>query len=64
MLNKISNYLITHNKEDILISILKNYNSSLNIKDIELCLKIDKTSVFTNLVLKDKKRIIKKLIIK
>ena len=64
MLNKISNFLITNNKEDLLISILKKYNNSLNIKDLELCLKIDKTAFITNLILKDKKRIIKKLIIK
>ena len=64
MINKISNFLITNNKEDLLISILKNYNNLLNIKDLELCLKIDKTSIITNLILKDKKRIIKKLIIK
>jgi hypothetical protein len=49
MLNKLCNYLINNNKQDILLNILKNYNKNNNypkIKNIELCLKIDKTQFF------------------
>ena len=44
-----------------LIKILNSYNKKITIKDIELCLKIDKTSEFNVLSTKDKKRIIKQI---
>ena len=37
------------------------YNKEITIKEIELCLKIDKTIDFTVLTSKDKKRITKQL---
>jgi hypothetical protein len=56
-INKICNFLISSNQEDKLIGILKCYNKEISIKDIELCLKIDKTSEFIKLNAKDKKNI-------
>ena len=43
MLNKISNKLFEDNKIEELVNILKNYKKDITFKDIELCLKIDKT---------------------
>jgi predicted AAA+ superfamily ATPase len=60
MLNKISNELLKKNK-DILINILNKYNKDISIKEIELCLKIDKTSNFCTLGSKEKKKITKQL---
>jgi replication factor C subunit 1 len=61
MLNKICNHLIENNKEQELINILQSYNKNITIKEIELCLKIDKTSEFNTLGSKDKKRISKQI---
>ncbi len=61
MLNKICNHLIEKNKEDELIKILNGYNKDISIKEIELCLKIDKTTEFNTLASKDKKRITKQI---
>jgi replication factor C subunit 1 len=61
MLNKICNYLIQTGKEDELIKILYGYNKDITIKEIELCLKIDKTTEFNTLASKDKKRITKQI---
>ena len=61
MLNKICNHLIENNKEQELIDILQSYNKNISIKEIELCLKIDKTSEFNTLGSKDKKRISKQI---
>jgi len=61
MLNKICNHLIEENKEVELIRILNGYNKDISIKEIELCLKIDKTTEFKTLASKDKKRIIKQI---
>ena len=57
MINKLSNYLIENNNEETLLNILKNYNKNNNypnIKNIELCLKIDKTNDFNITNLKKK----------
>ena len=57
MLNKLSNYLIENNQEEELLNILKNYDKNKNypnIKNIELCLKIDKTNEFNITNLKKK----------
>ncbi len=62
MLNKICNHLIKENKEQELINILNGYNKNISIKEIDLCLKIDKTSEFNTLCSKDKKRITKKIL--
>ena len=61
MLNKICNHLIQENKEEDLIKILNGYNKDISIKEIELCLKIDKTTEFNTLASKDKKRITKQI---
>lgn len=61
MLNKICNYLIYEGKEDELIEILNGYDKDITIKEIELCLKIDKTTEFNTLASKDKKRITKQI---
>ena len=61
MLTKIANFLITNDREDELIDILKNYNKEIGIKEIELCLKIDKTFDFFQLSTKHKKRIVDKI---
>jgi replication factor C subunit 1 len=61
MLNRICNHLIQENKEDELIRILNGYNKDISIKEVELCLKIDKTTEFNTLASKDKKRITKQI---
>jgi hypothetical protein len=61
MLNKICNYFIENNKEADLIKILNGYGKDVTIKEIELCLKIDKTTEFNKLASKDKKRITKSI---
>lgn len=61
MLNRICNHLIQENKENKLIKILTGYNKDITIKEIELCLKIDKTIEFNTLASKDKKRITKQI---
>ena len=61
MLNKICNHLIQECKEEELIKILNGYNKDITIKEIELCLKIDKTTEFNTLASKDKKRITKQI---
>lgn len=64
IISRIANTLMKSNNvndEDKLISILKSYKPDLNIKDFELCLKIDKTYDFIILSQKEKKRIELKL---
>ena len=61
MLNRICNYFIENNKESELIKILNGYEKDISIKQVELCLKIDKTTEFNKLASKDKKRIIKSI---
>jgi len=61
MLNKIANNLLKQGKENVLINILNKYNKNITIKDIELCLKIDKTIDFNTIGSKDKKKIINQL---
>jgi len=59
ILNKISNYLISSNNEKELINILEHYIKDVTVKEIELCLKIDKTTEFKILNSKDKKRLMR-----
>ncbi len=56
-INKICNHLINNEKVEEIIDILKNYNSNFSIKDIELCIKIDKTFDFVKFNSKEKKNI-------
>jgi len=59
MLCRISNHLINSNQEELLIKKLLGYSNDITIKNIELCLKIDKTNNFKQLTTKEKKKIIK-----
>jgi replication factor C subunit 1 len=59
ILNKISNYLLSINREQELINILSSYSTDISVKEIELCIKIDKTNTFKLLASKDKKKITK-----
>ncbi len=59
IINKISNHFIALNNENDLINIISEYNKDVTIKEIELCMKIDKTSEYKLLGTKDKKKIIK-----
>ena len=59
ILNRICNYMILNNKEEEFIDLLFAYNKDISIKEIELCLKIDKTYEFKLLFSKDKKKITK-----
>jgi hypothetical protein len=61
-LNKICNYYISNEMDDELINILSSYNKNIDIKELELCLKIDKTCLFNKLTNKCKKKISNKLI--
>jgi hypothetical protein len=61
IINKLCNHLIECGKELELIKILNGYNKNISIKEIELCLKIDKTTEFNTLGSKDKKRITKQI---
>ena len=56
-INKICNHLVNNNKVEDIISILRCYNPNFNIKDIELCIKIDKSYDFTKFNSKEKKHI-------
>ena len=59
IINKISNHFLSLNKENDLINIISEYNKDVSIKEIELCIKIDKTTEYKLLGSKDKKKIIK-----
>jgi len=61
ILNKICNHLI-NTDESKLIELLNKSSKNINIKELELCLKIDKTSEFKILNSKDKKKFTKLLI--
>ena len=59
ILNRICNSLILNNNDNYIIELLSSYNKHITIKEIELCLKIDKTFDFKLLCSKEKKKIIK-----
>jgi hypothetical protein len=52
-----TNHLISTKQTSIILNILKHYKEDFDIKDLELCLKIDKTIEFITLSTKDKKEI-------
>ena len=54
---KITNHMVVTKQVDVIIDLLKNYKKDIDIKDIELCLKIDKTVDFITLSSKEKKEI-------
>lgn len=57
MLCKLTNKLLNKKQSIVIINILKEYKKDIDIKDIELCLKIDKTIDFMVLSTKEKKEI-------
>ena len=59
-INQLANHLFKEGKENVLIRILQNYKKDISVKEIELCLKIDKTQNFLSLCSKEKKILSKK----
>jgi DNA polymerase III delta prime subunit len=59
-INYLTNFLFKNNNEKLIISILQHYKKDISIKDVELCLKIDKTQDFIILTNKEKKALSKK----
>jgi hypothetical protein len=57
ILCRLTNNMISKKKVHVILDILKNYKSDFDIKDLELCLKIDKTVDFITLTTKEKKEI-------
>ena len=57
ILCKIANKLVVNKNSIEIINILKNYKKDINIKDFELCLKINKLIDFITLSTKEKKEI-------
>lgn len=57
LLCKLTNHLVNNNRSDEIINILKHYKKDLDVKDLELCLKIDKTVEFITFSTKEKKGI-------
>ncbi len=57
LLCRLTNNIISTKKTQIILDILKSYKSDFDIKDLELCLKIDKTVEFITLSTKEKKEI-------
>ena len=49
--------MISTKQSQYILNILKKYKEDFDIKDLELCLKIDKTIDFITLSTKDKKEI-------
>jgi replication factor C subunit 1 len=61
MLNRICNNMIEDKNINKLLNILTKYQRDLSIKEVELCLKIDKSVEFNILGSKEKKQITKKI---
>jgi replication factor C subunit 1 len=57
LLCKMTNHMISSKQASIILNLLKAYKDDLDIKDLELCLKIDKTIEFITLSTKEKKEI-------
>ncbi len=57
LLCKMTNHMISSKQTNIILNLLKEYKDDLDIKDLELCLKIDKTIEFITLSTKEKKEI-------
>ena len=57
LLCKITNHMISTKQTHYILDILRNYKEDFDIKDLELCLKIDKTIEFITLSTKEKKEI-------
>ena len=57
LLCKLTNYVVSTKQTQYILDLLKNYKDEFDIKDLELCLKIDKTIEFITLSTKEKKEI-------
>lgn len=57
LLCKITNHMISTKQTHYILDILRKYKEDFDIKDLELCLKIDKTIEFITLSTKEKKEI-------
>jgi replication factor C subunit 1 len=57
LLCRLTNNMISTKQSQYILDILKKYKEDFDIKDLELCLKIDKTIDFITLSTKDKKEI-------
>jgi DNA polymerase III delta prime subunit len=57
MINQLTNYLIENNQLPELVDIIKKYDKDIDVKDIELFSKIDKTASFTGYTTDVKKKI-------
>ena len=57
LLCRLTNHMISTKQTQYILDILKNYKEDFDIKDLELCLKIDKTIEFITLSTKEKKEI-------
>ena len=57
LLCKLTNHLVSTKQTAIILNMLKQYKEDFDIKDLELCLKIDKTIEFITLTTKEKKEI-------
>jgi hypothetical protein len=57
LLCKMTNHMISSKQTTTILNLLKEYKDDLDIKDLELCLKIDKTIEFITLSTKEKKEI-------
>lgn len=54
---RLTNHMVSIKQSQYILDILKHYKDDFDIKDLELCLKIDKTIDFITLSTKDKKEI-------
>ena len=54
---RLTNHMVSTKQSQYILDILKHYKDDFDIKDLELCLKIDKTIDFITLSTKDKKEI-------
>ena len=59
ILNHLCNQLLEQDRYEEFIELIKSYKKDAGIKDLELCLKIDKTNEFGSINQKKKKRLTK-----
>jgi DNA polymerase III delta prime subunit len=57
LLNRLTNHMVSTKQTQYILDILRHYKEDFDIKDLELCLKIDKTIDFITLSTKEKKEI-------
>ena len=59
IMNYLCNKLVEEERYEEFVELVRSYKKDINIKDLELCLKIDKTNSFISLNTKIKKKIMK-----